>query len=170
MVLLVATTWPLVDARRGGELIDSPWLLLLLALSGYVVGACCRAAVVALLCPLGAVALMWASHVHDPHAYSLLDDFVFFLAVLGGTALAGAAMTSWAGQVRDLSALSRQRAEQRAAEVRVARIEEHNRVEARLQHSIIPLDHASALHVTARTWWMVAFAIQSRTTSSTGWS
>lgn len=130
-VLLLAAV-QLADALRGGALVSSPPLMLLTVAAGYLLGLTNRVPVVA-LCATGAAALLtWAWQVEDPGGYPVLDDFVFALLAVGAPASAGAVVRLRAAQVHELDRLTARLTEQRADQVRLARLQERARVEARL--------------------------------------
>jgi signal transduction histidine kinase len=128
LLLLVLTVGQLVDALLGGQVLSSPLLLLASVAAGYVVGLTVRAQVAAPAVVVSAVALTGGYQFADPGAYPVLDDLVFALLVVGAPALAGAAVRARAAQVRELDRLAARLAAQRRDEIRLARLEERNRV------------------------------------------
>ena len=131
-VLLLLAVVQLVDALRGGALVSSPPLMLLTVVAGYLLGVTNRAPVAAACATTAAALLTWAWQVEDPGGYPVLDDFVFALLAVGAPASAGAVVRLRAAQVRELDRLTARLTEQRADQVRLARLEERARVEARL--------------------------------------
>ncbi|KAE8766153.1 sensor histidine kinase [Georgenia thermotolerans] len=146
LVALSAGTVVVVLAVLGGSpLTEGPVLLPIAAFAGALVGLWCRPAPGAAGAAVAAVGLAAANQIVAPQEYAPLDDLVFFAAVVGGPALAGAVVAGRRTQVRRLRELSEQRLAQRAAEVRAARLEEQNRVETLVQHDIIQRMGAIAL-------------------------
>ena len=122
----------LFDVLLGGKLVDLPVVVLVLAVSGYATGAWAtpRLAIVGVLVAAGATAV--AQRLLDPSEYPLLDDLFWWALVTGAPALAGAAVAGRARQVAELRRLTGQLAAQAEDEVRVARLQERNRIEAEL--------------------------------------
>ena len=130
-LLLAAATAAVVGAYTGAGAYEAP-LLLLAAATAYVVGVAVPPRAAAAVTVAAAAALTWANQVRSPAEYSVSNDLFFFLMVVGGPALAGAATGGRARQVRELRRLAGQVARQRAAEVRAARMQERHRLEVSL--------------------------------------
>lgn len=124
------------DAVAGPGVVTGPGMLLLLALA-VGVGAWCSSPASAATVLVAAAALTAAGQLADHASYTVANDAVFFLVALGGPALVGATWSSRARQVRELQRLSAVRTAQVAADVRVARINEVNRLASALQHDVI---------------------------------
>jgi signal transduction histidine kinase len=137
LLLLVGSLVPLVDALAGGTFVGDPVDTLLVAAGGYLVGAQLRTTTATVSCVAAAAMLTVANQVANPGQYSAVNDLFFFAALLGGPALAGGVVSARARQVRELRRLSRLRAEQREAELRAARLDEHNRVEEAVTQSMV---------------------------------
>ena len=137
LILVVGSLVPLVDALLGGKFVGDPVDTLLVAAAGYLVGARLRTTTAAVSCATAAAMLTVANQVANPGQYSAVNDLFFFAALVGGPALAGGVVSTRARQVRELRRLSRLRAEQRDAELRAARLDEHNRVEEAVTESMV---------------------------------
>jgi len=119
---------PLLAVLLGWEwYLDGPALLLVALSGGYAAGAWLPRVPAAAAVVLAVAALVVANQLHD-QPYHWLDDTVFFLVVVGGSAGAGAAVTLRARQVRRLERLAAELDEQQRVEVAAARLEEQNRV------------------------------------------
>lgn len=120
---------PLVAVAAGwGWYLDGPLVLLLGLLAGYVVGAWLTPVAAIACVVVTTIALVIAQQMHDAD-YHWLDDTVFFLVVVGGPAIAGAAVTARARQVRRLEQVRAEYDEQQRVEVAAARLEEQNRIQ-----------------------------------------
>ena len=129
-LLAVTACGPLLDLAVGTNLMDTPATVLVAVAAGFAAGAWLRPIPAALGCLVDAWLLTLASQVADPGAYPVADDLLFFTMLVGGPALGGALVTARREQVRELRRLSAVRAEQREAQVRTARLEERNRLDA----------------------------------------
>lgn len=123
-----AAAAPLASVAVGWDwYLDGPLVVLLAVAGGYAVGAWLPrpAAVAAVL--VATSALVAANQLHDV-VYHWLDDVVFFLVLVGGSAAAGAAVTARAEQVRRLERLQVELDEQHRIDVAAARLDEQNRI------------------------------------------
>lgn len=119
--------------------------------AALAVGFCCRP-VVAAAATLVAVALMTtSSQISEPTAYTVSNDAMFFLVILGGPALAGATWAARNRQLDELRRLSAVRSAQVAAEVEAARLDELSRVASMLQHDVIQSLGAIAMQAQGAT-------------------
>lgn len=105
--------------------------------AAFVVGARCRAAVAVALGLLAVGALTVLNQLVNPGDFTLLNDLVFFLAVIGAPVVVGAVWQARARQIEQLDRLLRERREQRTAEVHAVRLEEQTRILAGVQHDVI---------------------------------
>ena len=127
---LLATTWllPLAAVSLAWDwFLDGPLLVLLPVVGAYAAGAWLprRWAVVGVAGAVGI--LVGVNQAHDD-LYHWLDDLVFFLVVVGGPAIAGAAVSTRASQVSRLTRLQAELEELQRIEVAAARLEEQSRV------------------------------------------
>ena len=136
-LLVVTACGPLLDVVVGTNLMDTPVTVLVAVAAGFAAGAWLRPVPAALGCAVDACLLTLASQVADPGAYPVADDLFFFTMLVGGPALGGALVTARRDQVRELRRLSAVRAEQRAAQVRAARLEERNRLDAGVVQGLV---------------------------------
>lgn len=142
MVIVVAA----MDGAIGsGGLVDSPLLLLVAAVIGYLLGAWTAIPIAVSGVLLADLALTFANQQHFPDDYTVADDFAFYLLVLGAPAVAGVSLVARARQVRDLTALSEQLAAQRSTELAAARLEEQQRIESAVHHRLVEQMGAIAL-------------------------
>ncbi|MGH3347847.1 MAG: histidine kinase [Nocardioides sp.] len=119
---------PLLAALLGWDwYLDGPAVLLVALAGGYAAGAWLPRVPAAVAVVLAVAALVVANQLHE-QAYHWLDDTVFYVVVVGGSAGAGAAVTLRARQVRRLERLAAELDEQQRVEVAAARLEEQNRV------------------------------------------
>lgn len=137
VLLVVGSMVPLGDALLGGTVVGNPVDTVLVAVAGCLVGARLRPVHAVVCCAGGAAALTVANQVANPGQYSAVNDLVFFVALVGGPALAGGVVHARARQVSELRRLSRLRAEQRETELHAARLDERNRVEQAVTRSMI---------------------------------
>lgn len=144
-VLGLGTAVVVTTALGGSHAVESAAVVPTAALAGVLAGLWCRPVPGALGCSAAALGLTVANHVATAPEYALLDDLIFFLAVVGGPGLAGVIVAGRRGQVRRLRALSELRLAQRTAEVRTARLEEQSRIATVVQHDIIQRMGAIAL-------------------------
>ena len=91
--------------------------------AGYAAGAWLPAGGSDARCGLTISALVLANQLHGAD-YHPVDDLVFFLAIVGGPAAAGAAVSLRAAQVDRLERLQAELTAQQEVEVRAARLEE----------------------------------------------
>ena len=136
-LLALTACGPLLDLMAGTALMDTPVTVLVAVAAGFAAGAWLRPVLAALGSAVDACLLTLASQVADPGAYPVADDLFFFTMLVGGPALGGALVTARRDQVRELRRLSAVRAEQRAAQVRAARLEERNRLEAGVVQGLV---------------------------------
>ena len=136
-LLVLTACGPLLDVVVGTNLMDTPVTVLVAVAAGFAAGAWLRPVPAALGCAVDACLLTLASQVADPGAYPVADDLFFFTMLVGGPALGGALVTARREQVRELRRLSAVRAEQRAAQVRAARLEERNRLDAGVVQGLV---------------------------------
>ena len=136
-LLALTACGPLLDLVAGTALMDTQVTVLVAVAAGFAAGAWLRPVLAALGCAVDACLLTLASQVADPGAYPVADDLFFFMMLVGGPALGGALVTARRDQVRELRRLSAVRAEQRAAQVRAARLEERNRLEAGVVQGLV---------------------------------
>ncbi|MGH3445618.1 MAG: histidine kinase [Nocardioidaceae bacterium] len=137
-VLLAAVcAGTLLDALHGRWLSDGPVAMLAAALVSLLVGATCPPVTAAVGTLAGAALLTGANQTQQPGSYTVVNDLTFFLVMLGCPALVGALWTSRTREIRQLQRLTRVRSEQRAADLRAARLEEQNRVASAVQHDVI---------------------------------
>ena len=120
------------DALVGGDLVDLLVVSLVVAGLGYAVGLWATPREASAAVCLAAACLTAASQLHAPQDYPILDDLLFFLVLVGGPALAGAAVAGRARQAAELSRLADLLERQRAVELRAARAEERTRIEVSL--------------------------------------
>lgn len=137
VLLVLAAGGALVGALLGGRLVGEPVDTVLVAVAAGLVGAGLRWVVAGPSCLAGAVVLTAANQLSSRDQYSASNDLFFFAVLLGGPALAGALVTAQARQVAQLRRLAQVRAGQREAELRAARLDEHNRVETTLTQSMM---------------------------------
>ncbi|QIK67995.1 hypothetical protein G7072_18075 [Nocardioides sp. HDW12B] len=128
-LLVLAGALPLLAVALDQDwYLDGPLLVLLAIAGGYAAGAWLPREAAAAGC-VGAVgALVLANQLHGA-TYHPVDDLVFFLAIVGGPAAAGAAVSLRAAQVARLERLQADLTAQQEVEVRAARVEEQVRVE-----------------------------------------
>ncbi len=136
LLLAAGGLLPLVDVALGWHwYVDGIWMVLIASIGGYAAGAwrprSWAAAGVAAAVP----ALVAANQLHD-QGYHWLDDLIFFLVVVGGPAVAGAAMTTRADQVRRLTRLQAELDELQRIEVAAARLDEQARVMAEVHSGL----------------------------------
>lgn len=127
-LLMAAGLLPVTALGLGwGWYLGGPPLMVVAAASGYAAGAWLPrwGAVVGVLTVSGA--LVAVNQAQDL-VYHWLDDLVFFLVVVGGPAVAGAAVTTRARQVRRLSMLQAELEELQRMQVAAARLQEQSRV------------------------------------------
>ena len=136
-LLALTACGPLLDLVAGTALMDTPVTVLVAVAAGFAAGAWLRPVLAALGSAVDACLLTLASQVADPGAYPVADDLFFFTLLVGAPALGGALVTARRDQVRELRRLSAVRAEQRAAQVRAARLEERNRLEAGVVQGLV---------------------------------
>ncbi len=136
-LLAVTACGPLLDVVFGTNVMDTPVTVLVAVAAGFAAGAWLRPVPAAVGCAVDACLLTLASQVADPGAYPVADDLFFFTLIVGGPALGGALVTARRDQVRELRRLSAVRAEQRATEVRAARLEERNRLDADVVEGLV---------------------------------
>lgn len=86
---------------------------------------------------LGAVSLTALNQGLHPGAYTPLNDLVFFVALVGAPLLVGVVWRVRGLQLAQLDELLTQRRAQRAAELRLARLEEQTRIAAQVHHDVI---------------------------------
>ncbi|HEX6150064.1 sensor histidine kinase [Nocardioides sp.] len=128
----------LLDAWYGGGwFLDGPWQVLGALAMGYLLGAWLPTLPAAALVTGSAVGLTVANQRHEPGAYPVVDDLVFFLLLVGAPAVAGAAMARRRAQVTELHRLGDRIAAQRAADLEAARLEERQRVEVEVHRRVI---------------------------------
>lgn len=138
MLAAVMSLGSLLHAWYGdGRLLDGPWELVGVLVMGYLLGAWLPAVPGTVVVAGAAVALTAAHQHHDPGAYPVADDLVFFLLMAGAPALAGAALTRRHDQVAELTRLGRRIEAQRSADLEAARIEERQRVEVAVHRRLI---------------------------------
>jgi signal transduction histidine kinase len=137
LLLAIASLVPLVDALAGGTFVGDPVDTLLVAAAASLVGAGLRPLAAVVPCAAATALLTIANQVVHPGQYSAANDLFFFAALVGGPALAGGIVSARSGQVRELRRLSRLRAEQSEAELRAARLAEHNRVDEAVTQSMV---------------------------------
>jgi signal transduction histidine kinase len=133
---VVISLVPLADALGGpGWYVAGPGMVAVGAVTGYALGSLVppRPATVAVL---AAICLLTLANQVDSDAYHWLDDLTFFTVVVGGPALAGAAVVARARQVRELTGLSAELGAQRRTEVEAARLEEQTRVQEQVHRQI----------------------------------
>lgn len=127
--LAAACCAALADASAGwGWFLDSPLVLVAPALAAYAVGGWCRPPVAAAAGVLATASLTAANQVAG-QGYHWLDDLVFFTVVVGGPAVAGAAVTVRARQVARLERLQAELDEQHRIDVAAARLDEQVRIQ-----------------------------------------
>lgn len=123
-----AAAAPLSAVAAGWDwYLDGPPVVLLAVVGGYAAGAWLRPAVAGAAVLSATTALVAANHLHGA-GYHWLDDSVFFLVLVGGSAAAGAAVTARAEQVRRLERLQVELDEQQRIDVAAARLDEQNRI------------------------------------------
>ena len=128
-LLGLAGALPLLAVALGQDwYLDGPLLVLLALAAGYAAGAWLPRAAAVLGAGLTVGALVLANQLHGAD-YHPIDDLVFFLAIVGGPAAAGAAVSLRAAQVDRLERLQAELTAQQEIEVLAARLEEQSRVE-----------------------------------------
>lgn len=145
-LLGLAGALPLLAVASGQDwYLDGPPLVFLALAAGYAAGAWLprAAAVLGALFTVGALALANQLHGGDYHP---VDDLVFFLAIVGGPAAAGAAVSLRAAQVDRLERLQAELTEQQAMDLLAARLEEQSRIEQAVHTRIAERIAAIALH------------------------
>ena len=137
---------PIAEAALGtGAVVDSPIMLLVGAVTSFLLGAWTQARVALPAVLVAAVGLTVASQWRFSDEYPVADDLVFFLLVLAGPAVVGASLVARTGQVRELSRLSARLATQRDDDLRAARLEEQQRIELVVHRRLVEQMGAIAL-------------------------
>ncbi|WP_256842103.1 histidine kinase [Ornithinimicrobium cryptoxanthini] len=132
-------------AVGSGGVVDSLLMLAAAVVAGCLLGAWTHHAIAATGVLTVATALTWANQRHFGDEFAVVDDFAFFLILVGAPALLGAALVARIRQVRELAALSEQLVEQRRDEIAVARLDEQHRIELAVHHGLAERMGAIAL-------------------------
>ena len=125
-----------LDALAHGGLIDAPPALLAAAILGYAVGAWTSTGWALATVTAATAVLTAANQVAAPGEYHPVDDVFFFLIVVGGPAVAGAAITARHRQIHELTDQTVRLITQRDAAIRAAQLQEQNRVGVELHRDI----------------------------------
>ena len=126
---------PLLDVLVGPGWYVAGVMVIGAGVSGYALGALTPPRVAAWGVVVS-VALLTLANQFDSDRYHWLDDVAFFLVVVGGPAMAGAAVAARARQARELTQLSTDLEAQRRADLETARLEEQNRVQEQVHRQI----------------------------------
>ncbi|WP_170143998.1 sensor histidine kinase [Calidifontibacter indicus] len=127
-LVCAAVAGPFVALGLGWTSYVDGWVGILLAVAAAHVAGAWLPRSVAVACVLTTVvALVVAGQVHGV-AFHWVDDTAFYAVVIGGAAVAGAAVTTRARQVHRLQRLQAELAEQHEMEARLATLDEQNRV------------------------------------------